>query len=85
MAKLAKTIEGELGPDSLWPNKQRSTKLEGDRKTVMKAKAELQQIIDLIASKDSPVGMDAVYVHALILDKLNSIETRLTALEEANE
>ena len=85
MAKLAKTIEGELGPGILWPNKQRSTKLDSDRKTVMKAKAELQEIIDLIASKDSPVGMDAVYVHALILDKLNSIETRLTALEEANE
>lgn len=47
----------------------------------MKTKAELQPIIDKIASADSPVGMDAVYVHALILDKLAQIEGRLAALE----
>jgi len=47
----------------------------------MKAKSELQPIIDKIANPDSPVGMDAVYVHALILDKLQQIEARLTALE----
>ena len=50
----------------------------------MKAKSELQPIIDQIASADSPVGMDAVYVHALILDKLEQLEARLTALEGAN-
>ena len=49
----------------------------------MKPKAELQNIIDQIASADSPVGMDAVYVHALILDKLTRLEERLTKLEEA--
>ncbi len=47
----------------------------------MKTKAELQPIIDQIASDASPVGMDAVYVHALILDKLEAIERRLDALE----
>lgn len=47
----------------------------------MKTKSELQPIIDKIASADSPVGMDAVYVHALILDKLEQLEKRLTALE----
>jgi hypothetical protein len=47
----------------------------------MKLKSELQSVIDLIASADSPVGMDAVYVHALILDKLERIEHRLAALE----
>ena len=47
----------------------------------MKSKAELQDIIDQIAAADSPVGMDAVYVHALILEKLNDIEQRLTRLE----
>lgn len=47
----------------------------------MKTKSELQPIIDKIASPDSPVGMDAVYVHALILDKLQQLETRLIALE----
>lgn len=47
----------------------------------MKPKSELQDVIDQIASADSPVGMDAVYVHALILDKLEKIERRLDALE----
>lgn len=48
----------------------------------MKSKDELQPIIDKIASDKSPVGMDAVYVHALILDKLAEIEKRLTKIEE---
>lgn len=48
----------------------------------MKAKPELQQIISQIASSESPVGMDAVYVHALILDKLQEIEKRLADLEQ---
>ncbi|MEX0937954.1 MAG: hypothetical protein WDZ59_08830 [Pirellulales bacterium] len=50
----------------------------------MKTKDELQSLIDQISSKDSPVGMDAVYVHALILDKLTAIEQRLDALEAAH-
>lgn len=48
----------------------------------MKIKDELQPIIELIASDASPVGMDAVYVHALILDKLESIEKRLSKIEQ---
>ena len=48
----------------------------------MKAKEELQPIIDRIASDKSPVGMDAVYVHALILDKLEQMERRLADLEQ---
>ena len=48
----------------------------------MKAKEELQPIIDRIASDKSPVGMDAVYVHALILDKLEQMEKRLAELEQ---
>ena len=47
----------------------------------MKPKSDLQETIDKIASADSPVGMDAVYVHALILDRLEEIQQRLTALE----
>ncbi|MBC19139.1 MAG: hypothetical protein CMJ74_02610 [Planctomycetaceae bacterium] len=47
----------------------------------MRPKKELEEIIDQIASSQSPVGMDAVYVHALILDKLQAIENRLTQLE----
>lgn len=49
----------------------------------MKRKEELQTLIDQIASADSPVGMDAVYVHALILDTLAQINARLDALEQA--
>lgn len=51
----------------------------------MKAREELQDIIREIVSDKSPVGMDAVYVHALILDKLERIEQRLTALEARAE
>lgn len=47
----------------------------------MKTKEELQPLIDKIASDQSPVGMDAVYVHALILEKLGQIEARLTVIE----
>ncbi len=49
----------------------------------MKTKAELQDIIEQIKSAESPVGMDAVYVHALILDKLEEMDQRLKALEQA--
>tara|TARA_B100001123_G_C15327390_1_gene1030016 strand:+ start:1945 stop:2094 length:150 start_codon:yes stop_codon:yes gene_type:complete len=48
----------------------------------MKQKDDLQEIIENIASADSPVGMDAVYVHALIIDKLTEIEKRLDTLEQ---
>jgi len=47
----------------------------------MKSKAELQSLIEQIAKPDSPVGMDAVYVHALILDKLLELDRRLAAVE----
>ena len=49
----------------------------------MRTKAELREIIDQITSLESPVGMDAVYVHAVILDKLQAIEQRLARLEDA--
>ncbi len=47
----------------------------------MKSKDELQPIIKEITAVESPVGIDAVYVHALILDKLSSIEQRIDRLE----
>jgi hypothetical protein len=50
----------------------------------MKPKSELQSIIDQIAAADSPVGMDAVYVHALILDHLSNLSERLEKLEESH-
>ena len=48
----------------------------------MKQKEELQSLIDQIKSAESPVGMDAVYVHALILDKLQNVQARLHRLEK---
>lgn len=51
----------------------------------MKPKVELQPIIEQIASADSPVGMDAVYVHALILDQLKTLDERLQQVEQAIE
>ena len=47
----------------------------------MKPKSELTSIINEITSADSPVGMDAVYVHALILDRLAELQRRLESLE----
>ncbi len=49
---------------------------------MMKSAEELKPIIEKIASDNSPVGMNAVYVHAVIIDKLIQIESRLTQLEE---
>ena len=51
----------------------------------MKEKQELAELIGKIASENSPVGMDAVYVHALILDKLQQIEERLARVEDRLE
>ena len=48
----------------------------------MKPKDELLELIAKIASQDSPVGMDAVYVHALILDKLAQLDAKIDALEQ---
>ena len=49
----------------------------------MKTREELKGIIESIKSPDSPVGMDAVYVHAVIIDKLTEMENRLATLEAA--
>ena len=51
----------------------------------MKSKSELNHITEKISSSESPVGMDAVYVHALILDHLMRIDSRVSALEERLE
>jgi hypothetical protein len=49
----------------------------------MKTKAELDDIVREIAKADSPVGMDPVHVHAIIIDKLCDIQARLERLEAA--
>ena len=47
----------------------------------MKSKSELGNYMDRIRDKNSPVGMDALYVHAAILEKLEDIEKRLRKIE----
>lgn len=47
--------------------------------------ATYQRIEDLIASDDSPVGIDAKKTHVLILAKLEQIEARLDRLQQALE
>ncbi|MEM7586516.1 MAG: hypothetical protein AAF560_24215 [Acidobacteriota bacterium] len=42
-----------------------------------------QRLTELIASADSPVGIDAKKTHVLILHKLEQIEARLARLEAA--
>ena len=54
---------------------------EPGRGYLMKPKKELEEVITQIQSEDSPVGMDAVYVHALILDRLSQIDQRLDEIE----
>jgi hypothetical protein len=49
----------------------------------MKTRDEVRPIMQEIMAPNSPVGMDPVYVHALILDKLTDIQRRLEALEAA--
>ncbi len=51
----------------------------------MKTRQQLQELMGAIRSPDSPVGMDAVYVHAAILDKLNDLARRLERLEAQAE
>ena len=48
----------------------------------MKSRDELRDVIDQITSTDSPVGMDVVYIHAAILDRLTHIEQRLSQMEQ---
>ena len=48
----------------------------------MKTKADLSEFVDQIKDASSPVGMDAVYVHAAILEKLERIEQRLELIEQ---
>ena len=46
--------------------------------------SDYQQLEQLIASDDSPVGIDAKKTHVLILHKLIEIERRLARLEGAS-
>lgn len=47
-----------------------------------KTKTEYAALIGHISHPDSPVGIDAQYTHAIIIDYLRQIEERLKRLEE---
>ena len=46
------------------------------------ATADYGEIEELIASEDSPVGIDAKKTHVIIIHKLMQIEERLAKLEQ---
>ncbi len=53
-----------------------------DKQPLDKTTAELADIIEKLRSADSPVGIDAVYTHAVIIDYLRRISERIDALEQ---
>ncbi len=48
-----------------------------------KPKNAFDELIAQISSPESPVGIDAKYTHALIIDYLRQISDRLAAVEAA--
>lgn len=48
-----------------------------------KPKDEFSELIAQLSSPDSPVGIDAKYTHAVIIDYLRQISERLGSLEAA--
>ena len=49
-----------------------------------KSKIDYTKLIEKIGAKDSPVGIDAPYTHAVIIEYLQQISDRLDKLEQAN-
>ena len=47
-----------------------------------KVKEQYQSTIDIISSKNSAVGIDAQYTHAIIIEYLKEIIARLEKLEK---
>lgn len=46
-----------------------------------KTKDEYKEVIDKISLPNSPVGIDAQYTHAIVIEYLKQITTRLDKLE----
>ena len=47
-----------------------------------KTKEELAEIVERLRSADSPVGIDAVFTHAVIIDYLKRMAERLDQIEQ---
>ena len=50
---------------------------------LQKPKDEFNSLIQQLSSPDSPVGIDAKYTHAVIIDYLRQISARLDAIESS--
>ncbi len=46
-----------------------------------KPRESFQPLIDQLSSPDSPVGIDAKYTHAVIIDYLRQITAKLESME----
>ena len=46
------------------------------------SKEQYKELVDLISLRDSPVGIDAQYTHAIIITYLQQISKRLEDLEK---
>ena len=46
-----------------------------------KAKGDFEDLVKKLSAPDSPVGIDVVYTHAIIIDFLQQITSRLDAIE----
>ena len=53
-----------------------------DKQPLDKTTDELSDIVEKLQSPNSPVGIDAVYTHAVIIDYLRRISARLDELEQ---
>ncbi|RMD97193.1 MAG: hypothetical protein D6814_09965 [Calditrichaeota bacterium] len=50
---------------------------------LQKTKEEYAHLLEKLSSADSPVGIDAQYTHAVIIDYLQQILHRIEKLEQA--
>ena len=51
------------------------------KEPIQKSKDEYNEIIQQISLPNSPVGIDAQYTHAIIIEYLKQISTRLDKIE----
>ena len=51
------------------------------KEPIKKSKEEYNEIIQQISLPNSPVGIDAQYTHAIIIEYLKQISTRLDKIE----
>ncbi len=52
-----------------------------DKTPLDKSLDELDDVVQKLRSENSPVGIDAVYTHAVIIDFLRQLSARLDAIE----